>query len=175
MLTLEIKTGFVYVLKSTLLGGYKIGITTSPSSRFKALAVGSKAELVGYWSVDAYRELEKQLHKEYADKRVPQSEWFDLTDKELLEVISKISSLGFPEYIEPETAKVIEYKPHYKVIKTLRKDGAGPSTATPALETHPEPRQPSKNTTARRAEALGLMRLLAAAAISVRTSASKPG
>ena len=48
-----------------------------------------------------------------------QSEWFDLTDKELLEVISKISSLGFPEYIEPETAKVIEYKPHYKVVNTL--------------------------------------------------------
>ena len=119
MLTLEIKTGYVYVLKSTLLGGYKIGITTSPASRFKALAVGSKAELVGYWSVDAYRELEKQLHKEYGAKRVPQSEWFDLTEEELLEVISKISSLGFPEYIEPETAKIIEYKPHYKVVKTL--------------------------------------------------------
>ena len=57
--TLEIKTGYIYFLKSNLLGGYKIGITTNPVSRFKALAVGTKATLIGYWSLDAYRELEK--------------------------------------------------------------------------------------------------------------------
>ena len=43
---LEVKTGYIYFLKSTLLGGYKIGITTAPASRFKALAVGTKACLL---------------------------------------------------------------------------------------------------------------------------------
>ena len=119
MLTLEIKTGYVYVLKSTILGGYKIGITTSPASRFKALAVGSKAELVGYFTVDAYRELEKQLHKEYAAKRVPQSEWFDLTTEELLEVITKISSMGDVEYLEPGIAGTLKVTgPQYRVVRT---------------------------------------------------------
>ena len=75
MQTLEIKTGYIYLLKNNVLGGYKIGITTAPKSRFKSLAVGIKATLIGYWQLDAYRELEKQLHKEYGAKRVPQSEW----------------------------------------------------------------------------------------------------
>ena len=63
MLELEIKTGYVYLLKNNILGGYKIGITTAPSSRFKSLSVGSKATLIGYWRLDAYRELEKHLIK----------------------------------------------------------------------------------------------------------------
>ena len=81
MLTnIETKQGFVYLLKNTLLGGHKIGITTAPESRFKSLEVGTKAELLGYWPSDHYRELEKHFHKYYADHRVPQSEWFVLED-----------------------------------------------------------------------------------------------
>ena len=116
MQTLEVKTGYIYFLKSTLLGGYKIGITTAPASRFKALAVGTKAKLIGYWKLDEYRELEKQLHKEYADVRVPQSEWFDLNCLQVREVIEKISSISEQEFLIPEVAQTF-VGPQYKITK----------------------------------------------------------
>lgn len=117
METLEVKTGYIYFIKSLLLGGYKIGITTSPKSRFKALAVGTKAKLIGYWKLDAYRELEKQLHKEYAVQRIPQSEWFDLNCEQITEVIQKISSISDCEFLLPEFAQAF-VGPHYKIVKT---------------------------------------------------------
>ena len=118
MNTLEIKTGYIYFLKSTLLGGYKIGITTNPASRFKALAVGTKAKLIGYWSLDAYRELEKQLHSEYKAQRVPQSEWFDLDSTQIRDVIQKISSISHVEFLLPEFAQSF-VGPQYQIIKTV--------------------------------------------------------
>ena len=118
MQTLEVKTGYIYFIKSELLGGYKIGITTSPKSRFKALAVGTKAKLLGYWKLDAYRELEKQLHKEYAAVRVPQSEWFDLDIFQLHDVVKKIASLGETEFLVPAVADVLpDVVPHYRVVE----------------------------------------------------------
>ena len=117
MQTLEVKTGYIYFIKSELLGGYKIGITTAPKSRFKALAVGTKAKLLGYWKLDAYRELEKQLHKEYAAERIPQSEWFDLNSTQIREVIQKIASISDCEFLLPEMAQSF-VGPHYKIVKT---------------------------------------------------------
>ena len=116
MLELEIKTGYVYLLKNNILGGYKIGITTAPSSRFKSLSVGSKATLIGYWKLDAYRELEKHLHKEYAGVRVPQSEWFNLTDEDVRVVIQKITSISTVEFLLPEFAQSF-VGPQYKITK----------------------------------------------------------
>ena len=116
MQTLEIKAGYIYLLKNNILGGYKIGITTAPKSRFKALAVGSKATLIGYWELDAYRELEKQLHKEYAEQRVPQSEWFSLSDTDVADVIQKIASISTPEFLLPEYTQSFT-GPQYKVVK----------------------------------------------------------
>ena len=120
---LEIKTGYIYFLKSTLLGGYKIGITTAPRSRFKALAVGTKAKLLGYWKLDAYRELEKQLHKEYAAERVPQSEWFDLNCSQVREVIQKIASISDQEYLLPDFAQDF-VGPQYKLTKVAPYESA---------------------------------------------------
>lgn len=116
MKTLEIKTGYVYLIKSLLLGGYKIGITTSPQSRFKALAIGTKAELIGYWSLDAYRELEKQLHAEYRAERVPQSEWFDLTASQVETVIQDITSIANTEFLLPEYVQEFSM-PQYHQVK----------------------------------------------------------
>lgn len=116
MIELQIKTGYVYLLKNNILGGYKIGITTSPKSRFKALSVGSKATLIGYWQLDAYRELEKHLHKEYSDSRVPQSEWFDLSDQDVRDVIQKIASISTVEFLLPEFAQAF-VGPQYKITK----------------------------------------------------------
>ena len=116
MIPLEIKTGYLYLLKNNILGGYKIGITTAPKSRFKALAVGTKATLIGYWQLDAYRELEKQLHKEYADTRVPQSEWFSLTDQDVRDVIQKVTSIANIEFLMPEFTQSF-VRPQYRIIK----------------------------------------------------------
>lgn len=115
---LEIKTGFIYFIRSTLLGGYKIGITTAPASRFKALAVGTKAKLIGYWHLDAYRELEKQLHKEYSAVRIPQSEWFDLDEDQVREVIQKIASISTPDFLLPEFAQSF-VGPQYRTVRTM--------------------------------------------------------
>ena len=117
METLEVKTGYIYFIKSNLLGGYKIGITTAPKSRFKALCVGTKATLLGYWKLDAYRELEKQLHKEYTAERIPQSEWFDLNCTQIREVIQKIASISDCEFLLPEFAQAFA-GPQYKIVKT---------------------------------------------------------
>ena len=118
MESLQINTGFIYFIRSTLLGGYKIGITTAPASRFKALAVGTKAKLIGYWHLDAYRELEKQLHKEYAAVRIPQSEWFDLNEAQVREVIQKIASISTPDFLLPQYAQSF-LGPQYLTAKTM--------------------------------------------------------
>ena len=116
MIPLEIKTGYLYLLKNNVLGGYKIGITTAPKARFKALSVGTKAMLIGYWQLDAYRELEKQLHKEYADNRVPQSEWFNLTDIDVRDVIQKVTSIANIEFLMPEFTQSF-VGPQYRITK----------------------------------------------------------
>jgi predicted GIY-YIG superfamily endonuclease len=116
MIELHIKPGYLYLLKNNILGGYKIGITTNPASRFKALQVGTKATLFGYWQTDVYRELEKHLHKQYAVQRVPQSEWFNLSEEEIRNVIQNVSSLGTVEFLLPELAQSF-VGPQYKITK----------------------------------------------------------
>ena len=117
MKTLEIRTGYLYLIRSLQLGGYKIGITTSPKTRFKALAVGTKAELIGYWSLGAYRELEKQLHTEYKDQRIPQSEWFDLTGEQVASVIQAVTSIAATEFLLPAYTQSFS-GPQYTLVKT---------------------------------------------------------
>ena len=116
MIELQVRTGYLYLLKNNILGGYKVGITTAPASRFKALGVGTKSTLVAYWKLDAYRELEKQLHKEHAAKRVPQSEWFDLSDEEVASLIQRVTSIAETEFIIPEMVQEFA-GPHYKITK----------------------------------------------------------
>lgn len=102
MIEIQKHPGYLYLLRNTLLGGYKIGITTSPATRFKALSVGEKTELVGYWKTDEYRELEKYFHKLYKAERVPQSEWFDLTTETVDTIVDQMHASTITEYLEPE-------------------------------------------------------------------------
>jgi hypothetical protein len=101
MINIETKPGYLYLLRNTLLGGYKIGITTAPASRFKALAVGEKTEIVGYWQHDGYRELEKHFHKEYKEQRCPQSEWFKLDESMVQSIVEQMHSSAVTQYLEP--------------------------------------------------------------------------
>lgn len=102
MIEIEQKPGYLYLLRNTLLGGYKIGITTAPQQRFKALSVGDKSELLGYWQHDGYRELEKHYHKLYKDQRCPQSEWFALEPEMITEIVDQMHSSAVTEYLSPE-------------------------------------------------------------------------
>ena len=102
IIDIQTKPGYLYLLKNTLLGGYKIGITTSPSSRFKALAVGEKTEIVGYWQTDNYRELEKYYHSQYKVVRCPQSEWFNLEEADVTAIVNQMHSSAMTQYLDPQ-------------------------------------------------------------------------
>lgn len=102
MIDIERKPGYLYLLKNKILGGYKIGITTAPTSRFKALAVGEKTELIGYWQHDGYRELERYYHKLYSVERVPQSEWFNLDNDAVAAIVDQMYSSAVTQYLSPE-------------------------------------------------------------------------
>ena len=102
MIEIATKPGYLYLLRNTLLGGYKIGITTAPKQRFKALSVGDKSELIGYWQHDGYRELEKHYHKLYKDQRCPQSEWFALEPEMIECIVNEMHSSAVTEYLSPE-------------------------------------------------------------------------
>ena len=78
--------GYIYVLKDLQIGGYKIGKTYRLTQRMAQLKVGDKAEIVGLWSSPNYGDLERILHTRWKTKRIPQSEWFALSSKELKEV-----------------------------------------------------------------------------------------
>ena len=102
MIRIERKPGYLYLLKNNLLGGYKIGITTAPTSRFKALSVGDKTTLLGYWQHDGYRELERYFHKLYSEQRVPQSEWFNLDQAAVDTFVEQMYSSAVTQYLSPE-------------------------------------------------------------------------
>jgi len=89
-------TGYIYVIENIVrdLGGFKVGITTNPSRRFKELSIGLKALVVGLWETSDYKLIERSLHAQYTDVRVPQSEWFALTTKELVDVIKYLNSIA---------------------------------------------------------------------------------
>ena len=77
------KIGYVYVIENLQAQGYKIGITDNIHRRFRQLEVGTKANFIGYWSSENYKNLEKFLHTQFEPERVPQSEWFILDDAQL--------------------------------------------------------------------------------------------
>ena len=80
--------GTLYVLKNLVGGGgYKIGVSRVIENRLKQLEVPVKAEVIGLWQSPNYTDLERMLHRRYTDVRVPQSEWFNLSRADLIEVI----------------------------------------------------------------------------------------
>ena len=82
--------GFVYILKHAT-HGYKIGVTTNIKRRFKELEVGIKATLVGIWSSGDYKSIEKHLHNLFFEEHCPQSEWFDISSKQLYTAINLLN------------------------------------------------------------------------------------
>ena len=89
--------GWVYLLRHSS-GVYKIGITLEPRSRFKQLKVGSSNALISTCFIKNPGAIEKQLQARYAAKRLPQSEYFALNEKDIEDIISflKNGELAIP-------------------------------------------------------------------------------
>ena len=68
------KTGFVYFVRNDDI--YKIGITDNLMRRMKELKAD---EIINSVRCVNYESLEKDLHKEFKKYRIPQSEYFSLT------------------------------------------------------------------------------------------------
>jgi hypothetical protein len=80
-----IQKGCVYFFRHIGLTPIKIGYSSnaSPASRFEQFSTFAPygSELIGFIMTSDYVNLEKSLHKKYANKRLI-GEWFDITDDE---------------------------------------------------------------------------------------------
>lgn len=79
----EVK-GFVYIIKEHKYNTYKIGKTKNLKQRMNLFGVKLpfKIEIVHIIASDDYSEIETELHKTFAEKRL-EGEWFDLSDEDI--------------------------------------------------------------------------------------------
>jgi hypothetical protein len=68
----------VYVIKSSNSKLVKIGYAVKPEQRARELQTGSPGKLTVAWSLPGHEQLERELHRRFADYR-KNGEWFDLT------------------------------------------------------------------------------------------------
>ena len=96
--------GYNYLIKDTISEPaiYKIGISGVLDKRLKQLKDGILTSVVGIWSSPHYEDLEKQLHKLFPMKRLPQSEWFKLNEQEVIKVIAETSQQAHLEFLISE-------------------------------------------------------------------------
>lgn len=83
--------GTVYLI-SNQAGLHKIGITQDWQRRSRELEVGTKTTAVLTATVIRPKALELALHRRHKTERLPQTEWFRLTAKQLEEVIATIEA-----------------------------------------------------------------------------------
>jgi predicted GIY-YIG superfamily endonuclease len=79
--------GFVYLIRNGDL--HKVGITTDLKRRLNEL---QPDEVVNTVKCKNYEQLEKDIHARFKAKRLPQSEYFRLTTKELEEIENMMES-----------------------------------------------------------------------------------
>ena len=79
--------GFVYFIRNKDL--YKIGITQNLLNRLNQL---KPDEVLNTLRCSNYEELEKELHKNFKDDRIPQTEYFRLTPNQVNEVHKLITA-----------------------------------------------------------------------------------
>ena len=73
------KAGYVYVIQDVYTGMYKIGRTKDLDRRMKELGVGVSTNLIKAQFFNDCHAVEKRMHKEYADSRLPGTEYFRLS------------------------------------------------------------------------------------------------
>ena len=82
---------YLYLIESNRGGLYKIGITSDPSRRMRELQPRQVLALVEVYNA---RSVEKCLHAEYAHARLAGTEYFELGEEDIEEIISTIE-FGF--------------------------------------------------------------------------------
>lgn len=78
---------FVYVIKNTLTGAYKVGISKDPEARLKQLQTGNDGELVLIGCKQGTFRDERLAHLEFAPKQI-RSEWFQLTSSDVSHLLN---------------------------------------------------------------------------------------
>lgn len=111
---MEIKKGCVYFFRHIGLSPIKIGYTDSesPIHRFNSFKTYAPygSEILGFIIISNAKELETNLHKKYANKRL-QGEWFELTEDEVkyeIDFYSNISDIEDRNNFQIAWAKEIE-------------------------------------------------------------------
>ena len=84
--TSDVKYGFVYFIKNEDI--YKIGITDNLMRRLNEL---KPDEVINTVRCSNYETLEKQLHKKFKKQRIPQTEYFRLTQNLIQQVIDEMT------------------------------------------------------------------------------------
>jgi hypothetical protein len=83
---------YLYLIESNRGGLYKIGITSDPDRRMRELQPRQVLALVEVYNA---KSVEKCLHAEYAHARLAGTEYFELGEEDIEEIISTIE-FGFP-------------------------------------------------------------------------------
>lgn len=93
---------YVYLVK--LFRMHKIGRTDNFERRMEQL---KPAELIAKKSTNRSRDLEAELHKHFERKRLPQSEWFALSPKEVEQCLAFMGAnrVKRPKPKKPTTAR----------------------------------------------------------------------
>ncbi len=79
--------GFVYFIRNQDI--YKIGITKNLKQRFEQL---KPDEVLNTVRCSNFEDLEKELHKNFKESRIPQTEYFRLTPSQVEEVYQLMAS-----------------------------------------------------------------------------------
>ena len=79
-------TGWIYLIRNKDL--HKIGITENLEQRMKQLKPDA---IVSTLETEDFQRLEKELHKRYKDVRIPQTEYFRLTEAQLKDCTERLS------------------------------------------------------------------------------------
>ena len=90
----ESSYGSVYVIKSRQGAIYKVGFTRNWNRRSKQLEVGKKTDAIKVFFTRDPEDVEKRIHKYWDGMRLPQSEWFALSTKQVEELLSDIQSVS---------------------------------------------------------------------------------
>tara|TARA_Y100000766_G_C18546388_1_gene430749 strand:- start:53 stop:568 length:516 start_codon:yes stop_codon:yes gene_type:complete len=105
--------GYIYVidLKPMGLPGYKIGMTKNLRQRMRQLQVPEKGTLCKWWYTQDVRGCEKSLHRMFDKARVPQSEWFKITEDQLRDIKATVNEWKEAHPSPRKGKKVITYNP----------------------------------------------------------------
>jgi hypothetical protein len=110
--------GTLYVIQDRQTSLIKIGISNNWALRLKSLKVGIKTKLKIAIKTNGNREWEKMLHQQYANWRLVGTEWFNLDETLLEELLNKVVNIAemYEAGEEVEALRAIRYAKRQKQL-----------------------------------------------------------